>query len=62
MKKSFSTLFALLCAVITISAAEPVKVIFDTDMGNDVDDVVALDMFYKYLDEGSVELLGIISS
>ena len=62
MKKSILTTIAMLCAVFTINAAQPVKVIFDTDMGNDVDDVVALDMFYKYLDAGKVDLLGIISS
>lgn len=38
------------------------KVIFDTDMGNDVDDTVALDMLYKYQDEGRIEILGIVSS
>jgi inosine-uridine nucleoside N-ribohydrolase len=34
-------------------------VIFDTDMGNDVDDVLALDMLYKYLDQDRIKLLGI---
>ena len=56
----------MLCAVVfavnSATAKEPIKIIFDTDMGNDVDDVVALDMFYKYMDEGKVNLLGIISS
>ena len=40
----------------------PMKVIFDTDMGNDIDDALALDMLYKYVDEGKVELLGITSN
>ncbi|MBN1131935.1 MAG: nucleoside hydrolase [Bacteroidales bacterium] len=40
----------------------PISVIFDTDIGNDVDDVLALDMLYKYLDQGSINLLGIVSS
>lgn len=62
MKKIFIALSLLLAATFTTNAAEPIKVIFDTDMGNDVDDVVALDMFYKYLDAGEVNLLGIISS
>lgn len=39
------------------SAAIPV--IFETDMGNDVDDALALDMIYKYLDQGKINLLGI---
>lgn len=62
MKKIFIALSLLLAATFNAIAAEPIKVIFDTDMGNDVDDVVALDMFYKYLDAGQVDLLGIISS
>ncbi len=33
--------------------------IFETDMGNDVDDVLALDMIFKYADGGEVNLLGI---
>lgn len=65
MKKLFILILLLSGAVFTnisVEAKQPVKIIFDTDMGNDVDDVVALDMLYKYLDMGSVELLGIISS
>ncbi len=38
---------------------EKMLVIFDTDMGNDVDDALALDMLYKYLDQDRIELLGI---
>lgn len=33
---------------------------FDTDMGNDVDDVLALAMFYRYAEEGKSDLLGIV--
>ncbi len=62
MKKTIALLAVLLCTIFSIGAAKPIKIIFDTDMGNDVDDVVALDMFYKYMDEGAIELLGIISS
>lgn len=35
-------------------------VIFDTDMGNDVDDALALDMLYKYMDEGKIDLKAIV--
>lgn len=35
------------------------KVILETDIGNDVDDALALDMLYKYLDAGKIDLLGI---
>lgn len=37
-------------------------IIFDTDMGNDVDDALALDMLFKYQEEGAIDLLGIASS
>ena len=65
MKRIFFAIL-LLCNLTFVAnqaiAKEPIKIIFDTDMGNDVDDVVALDMLYKYLDEGAIDLLGIISS
>jgi len=38
----------------------PTSVIFDTDMGNDIDDALALDMLYKYMDMGRINLLGIM--
>ncbi len=66
MKKSLLLMLATIVMVaactMTASAAKPVKIIFDTDMGNDVDDVVALDMLYKYVDEGRIDLLGVVSS
>jgi inosine-uridine nucleoside N-ribohydrolase len=39
--------------------AEPVKIIFDTDMGNDVDDVMALCMLHTLQTRGAVELLAV---
>ena len=41
---------------------QKINVIFDTDMGNDVDDALALDMLYKYLDQGRINLLGIATN
>ncbi len=38
------------------------KIIFETDIGNDVDDALALDMLYKYLDAGKIELIGIMTN
>lgn len=38
------------------------KIIFETDMGNDVDDALALDMLYKYLDAGKIDLLAIMTN
>ncbi len=41
---------------------EKIGIIFDTDMGNDIDDALALDMLYKFMDAGKIELLGIMSN
>lgn len=41
---------------------EPVSVIFETDMGNDIDDALALDMLYKYADKGKIQLLAVNSN
>lgn len=70
--KRFVTIAMTLCALALCGLAagcsggqspqRPMKVIFDTDMGNDIDDALALDMLYKYADEGRVELLGITSN
>lgn len=38
------------------------NIIFETDMGNDVDDALALDMIYKYLDAGRINLLAVSSN
>jgi inosine-uridine nucleoside N-ribohydrolase len=37
--------------------AEPVKLIFDTDIGNDVDDAMALSVIHELADRGEVEFL-----
>lgn len=44
----------------TASTAE--RIILETDMGNDVDDALALDMLYKYLDADKINLLGIMTN
>jgi len=41
------------------SHAAPVKLIFDTDMGNDVDDVMALEMIHNLQKRGACELLAV---
>lgn len=48
--------FLLCCAGLQ---AEPVKLIFDTDMGNDVDDVMALCMIHAFQKRGACELLAV---
>ena len=40
----------------------PERVIFETDMGNDIDDALALDMLYKFMDQGKVNLLAVCSN
>lgn len=47
-------LFACVCG------AKPVNVIFDTDMGNDVDDALALVMLYSFVQSGDCDLKGIL--
>lgn len=39
-----------------------IPVIFDTDIGNDIDDVLALQMLLNYENEGKVDILGITIS
>lgn len=44
---------------VAVAQAEPVKLIFDTDMGNDTDDVMALCMIHALQSRGAVELLAV---
>lgn len=62
MRRIVLCFVAVFVVMATAMASKPVKIIFDTDMGNDVDDVIALDMLYKYADMGKVDLLGVVSS
>lgn len=55
MKKTLLAVCAL-CAGLAF-AVEPVKVIFDTDMYTDYDDVGALGILHAYADEGKAEIL-----
>ncbi len=38
------------------------RIIFDTDMGNDIDDALALAMLNNYMSEGKLKLMGVILS
>ncbi|MDS1031310.1 nucleoside hydrolase [Porphyromonadaceae sp. NP-X] len=44
------------------SNLETHNIILETDIGNDVDDALALDMLYKYQDMGKVNILGIMTN
>ncbi len=71
MKISFyiKPLAGLFCLALLLSGCDNAKksdlqsaaipVIFDTDVGNDIDDVVALQMLINYHKEGKIDLLGI---
>jgi hypothetical protein len=48
----------ILVATLTCSAA-PTRIIFDTDMGNDVDDVMALSMIHALQRRGACDLLAV---
>ena len=71
MKKYSSLLFACFIAWLLVGCSSktssekqsdirPIPVIFDTDMGNDVDDALALDILYKSMDKGDINLLALM--
>jgi len=57
------SLFALsFLFAVSLSAAEPVRLIFDTDITGDVDDVLALAMCHTLSDRGACEFIGVTIS
>ena len=58
MQRFFPFLFTLLFAV-SIYATEPVRFVFDTDLGNDVDDAMALAIIHALQSRGECEVLAI---
>ena len=65
--KKILLLGLICCAVLPLcveaaAAREPVPVIFDTDMGNDVDDVLALAMLHALQSRGECRLLAVTIS
>lgn len=61
LKAYFPLLFLICCLYLPVSA-QPVKVIFDTDMESDVDDVGALAMLHSLADLGEAEILAVMLS
>ncbi|MEM1443261.1 MAG: nucleoside hydrolase [Verrucomicrobiota bacterium] len=61
MKKTLTT-FLLTGLLFGSLQAEPLKMIFDTDMGNDIDDAMALVMIHQLAKRGAVELLAVTST
>lgn len=60
MKKYLFVIFFFCFQMVT--QAQPVKIIFDTDMESDVDDVAALAMLHRLANLGEAEILATISS
>lgn len=55
-------LFIIFLSINLISVAQPVKVIFDTDMGPDYDDVGAITLLHAFADSGKANILATIAS
>jgi inosine-uridine nucleoside N-ribohydrolase len=56
----FLIAFTLLISLpASVFAAEPVRLIFDTDMGNDIDDAIALAVIHALENRGEVKLLAV---
>lgn len=52
-------ILALLMTFATVANAQPVPLIFDTDMGNDIDDALALSVIHALQSRGECELIGV---
>jgi purine nucleosidase len=52
-------LLALALACPVAAAGEPVRIIFDTDMGNDVDDALALALLHACESRGEARILAV---
>ena len=64
MKRFFLTLLCCVLCAATFAATpkgdkKPQAIIFETDMGNDIDDAMALDLLFKNMDAGNIKLLGV---
>ena len=66
MKKLFHTLAVCMAVLLSGCTSEPksdcLDVIFETDIGNDIDDALALDMLYKYMDQGIIKLSAVMAN
>jgi purine nucleosidase len=59
---ALSLIFCVTAFQVTLQAGEPVKLIFDTDIGNDIDDALALAVIHALQSRGECELLAVTSS
>jgi inosine-uridine nucleoside N-ribohydrolase len=58
----FFFVIVLTTAIAPAALAAPLQVIFDTDMGNDVDDALALAMLHAFASRGELQLLAVTVS
>ena len=54
-----AAIVALALSCVGLVAAEPVAIVYDTDIGNDVDDVLALGMIHALQSRGHCDLLAV---
>lgn len=59
MKKFLLPLLGLALSLAVTAQAEPLRVIFDTDVGNDVDDALAMAMLHALASRGECQLLAV---
>lgn len=59
---SFCVMTLLPCELVKSQIVKPVKIIFDSDMGPDYDDVGALTMLHAFADSGKAEILATMAS
>jgi inosine-uridine nucleoside N-ribohydrolase len=56
------SLFLILTLAVSVHSAEPVRFVFDTDLGNDVDDSMALAVAHALQNRGECELLAVTTT
>ncbi|HLX77094.1 MAG TPA: nucleoside hydrolase [Terriglobales bacterium] len=54
-----AVILILMFALSSLAAAQPVRIIFDTDMGNDIDDALALAILHAFESRGEAQLLAV---
>ena len=62
MQRLFFFLLLTLAFTLSMHAAEPVRLVFDTDLGNDVDDSMALSVIHAFQNRGECEVLAITTT
>jgi inosine-uridine nucleoside N-ribohydrolase len=59
VKPRRALIILLMFAFSSLAAAQPVRIIFDTDMGNDIDDALALAILHAFESRGEARLLAV---